>query len=331
MKTYYVTGLTGFVGYNFYLKIRSNDTKVIGLVMRGDRNLHLFKNEKNLVLVEGDLTNINDVTNFLSVPSEGDKYLVHIAGKVTTLKNGDDSIERINFFGTKNIVDISNNLNFKKFLYVSSVDAIYIDKKNKKPIAEPRYFDDSLIEGIYGKSKAKANNYVINNAKNYIIVMPSAIVGPNDPIGAPINKALEKVVNGKMKARVNGGYNIVDVRDVVDGMIAVLDSNITNRSYLFPGTRISIRDLLNRTADLSGVKKPFITVPHFVIKIISPFVAWSAKRKKKTPLFTGFAMDCLNDNPDFSMDRAVNELNYKVRNLDDSLKDTIKELQSRYN
>ncbi|MCQ2802246.1 MAG: NAD-dependent epimerase/dehydratase family protein [Bacilli bacterium] len=323
MRTYYITGITGFVGYNFYLKIKDEDVKIIAFTMKNDRNKKLFENDKKVTFVDGDISNFNDVEKFLSTKSEGEKYIIHIAGKITTLKNGDPLIDKINYVGTKNIVDVSNKYDFKKILCVSSVDAIEVNKKDNNKIYEPSYYNEEKVEGIYAKSKARANNYIIDHCKNYIIILPSAIVGPNDYTGAPINVAVNKVVSNKMKAYVSGGYNIVDVRDVVDGMLAAINSPYVNTSYLFVGHRLSIKEVLRKTAKLACVSNPLFAVPHIFVKMVSPFIVLSAKRKKKTPLFTGFAMNCLKVNPNFSPDKAIKELNYNVRDLDLSIKDTI--------
>ena len=322
MTTYYITGLGGFVGCNLLNELKGE--KIIAFILPSERNISYLQN-KDITLVEGNILNKDDVYRFLSTKGEGKKVLVHAAGRITTLKHGDPLTMSINFEGTKNIVDVMNEIGgFDKFVYVSSVDAMP-RMKGTDEISEVSYYDIDKVEGAYSKSKVLASNYVLDNSKvNSTIVLPSAIMGPNDPRLAPINNAIKKFINKKLPAITSGGYNIVDVRDVAKGIKLAIDKGRDKESYLLTGEYISVKDLIALAASTTNTKPIKRKVPHFLIKIASPFISLHAKIHHKTPLFTGFSMDCLKQNSFYINKKAKDELGYTSRPLKETMVDTIK-------
>ena len=325
MKTYYITGIAGFVGRNILLLLeKEKDINIVGFVLEKEKDLSFFK-EDNISLVVGNITNYDDVYKFLSFPSKGEKYIIHVAGRVTTLKNHDPLTMDINFNGTKNIVDASNSIGgFKKMVYVSSVDSLP-RRKDKEEIKEVETYDISQVEGIYSKSKVLANNYILENASTHTsIVLPSAILGPNDPNRAPINNAIRKFIRHELPAVTRGGYNLVDVRDVSSGILLALEKGKDKESYLITGEYISVKDLIGNVANLVNRKPIKLVVPSFIIYMVSPFIELYAAFRHKIPLFTGFAISCLTQNSRYTYQKAKKELGYKARNINETLKDTIK-------
>lgn len=148
-------------------------------------------------------------------------------------------------------------------------------------------------------------------------------MGPNDPFLAPINMAIKRFLNGKLPAITKGGYNIVDVRDVAEGIVLAIDKSKNKESYLLTGEYIPVKDLIGLAAKVSNKKPVNKKVPHFVIKIASPFIELHYKLRHKKPLFTGFSMDCLMQNSNYSNKKAQAELGYKTRPITDTMNDTI--------
>lgn len=329
MDTYYITGVTGFLGYNL-VKLLPNNVKIVGLALENDPNISLYASFDNVTIVKGNILNKEDIRKFLSTNNSESNYLIHAAGKITTLKKGDPSVMKINVEGTKNIVNEVKNRNFKKVIYISSVDSMKY-RKDKDPVIEQKEYKEEETCGQYGKSKALASNYVKDNLNNYIVIMPSAILGPNDPLNSAINAALNKCINNKLPAIVNGGYNLVDVRDVAKGIIDVINSDMVNEYYLLTGHYISIKDISKKCTLIANSKKYKFVVPHVIIKMVAPFIEAKAKRKHKVPLFTGFSMDCLKQNSNYSYAKAKKDFGYEPRNLDETFKDTIEFLKNKNN
>ena len=325
MMTYYITGLGGFVGKNL-LEIldKEKDCNIVAFILPQERNLN-FLNKQNITLVEGNLLSKEDIHKFLSTEGKGNKIIIHIAGRITTLKRGDSLTTRINYEGTKNIVDVMNEIgDFSKLVYVSSVDSLP-KQKGKDEIKETEIYDIKKVDGVYSKSKVLANNYVLENSKvSSTLILPSAILGPNDPRLAPINNAIKKFLIDKLPMITAGGYNLVDVRDVAQSIYLASKSAKDKESYIVSGEYISVKDLIKEVADIEKKKPVTKKVPHFFIKLISPFIVFHAKIHHKTPLFTGFSMDCLKQNSNYSNKKAKADLGITFRPLKETLIDTVK-------
>ena len=327
MKTYFITGISGFLGRNLTIKLlKQKDISIVGFVLPNEKNLEFYEQYQNITLVRGNILNKEDVDSFLSYPASGDKYLVHAAGRISVYRRNDPLTMKINVEGTKNVIDSVVDKNFRKVIYVSSVDSVP-KRKDNSVIHEPEVYDTKLVDGVYSKSKVLANNIVLDAVKNHdldaCIVMPSAMMGPNDPFNSPINLAIRKFLNDKLPAITKGGYDIVDVRDVSKGILNILDKGEKGESYLLTGHNVSVKELIGVAAKVVNKKPVTKTVPHFIIKIASPFLEMHARIHKKTPLFTGFSMDCLKQNSNYSYDKAKEKIGYEVRPLEETMKDTI--------
>lgn len=330
MDAIFITGISGFLGHNLVFELaKRKDVLIHGLVLPNEEGLDFFSAFDNVDLICGDIRNREDVAAFLSQKRGDHNIIIHAAGRITTLKKNDPLTTQINVEGTKAVVEEALRLGgFDSLLYVSSVDALP-RAESGTPITEPTSYNPSLVEGVYSQSKAEASRLVLSASDKLrtIVLLPSAIMGPNDPFVAPINGAIKKFLLGKMPAIVSGGYDIVDVRDVAKGIVSAIDHGQSGSSYLLTGTSTSVEDLLGLAAAISKKKKVRFKVPHFLIKMISPFIEASARAKHKTPLFTGFSMDCLKQNPCYVNEKAKAELGYKVRRLEETMADTIAWMQ----
>lgn len=327
MKTFFIIGVSGFLGKNLTIELlKQQDIQIIGFALPNEKNLELYEQHDNITLVRGNILNKDEVLRFLSTPADGDKYLIHAAGKISVYKKNDPLTTEINVVGTRNVIDACINKGFKKVVYVSSVDSVP-KRKGNDVIYEPEEYDINKVDGVYSKSKVQANNIVLDAVKcsslPACIVLPSAIMGPNDPFNAPINSAIKKFLNNKLPAITKGGYNIVDVRDVAKGILSALESGKPGESYFLTGRYVTVKELIE-IAGKEANKKPIKNkVPHFIIKAASPFIEAHAKAHHKAPLFTGFSMDCLMQNSNYSCDKARKELGYEPRPLEETMKDTI--------
>lgn len=324
-RSLFITGISGFLGRNLFdLLIKEKDTKLVLLFLTGEDAS--FYQKDNVTVVRGNILDETSINTFLNTDRSEVNIVIHIAGRISIFKKGDSLTTKINYEGTKIMVDSSIKNNIDKFIYISSVDSLSRMKGNEE-ISEQDYYDTNQVEGVYSKSKVLANNYVLDAYKNKglksVILCPSAIMGPNDPLLAPINNVIKKFLNGKMPALAKGGYNIVDVRDVASGVLSATFKGRAGESYLLAGTNIDIVDLVNEVAKLKNKKPVKILVPHFLIKLAYPFIYISSKIKCKSPLFTPFSLDCVKQNSNYSKKKSSLELDYKIRDIKTTIIDTV--------
>jgi len=157
-----------------------------------------------------------------------------------------------------------------------------------------------------------------------VIINPTSVVGPNDFKPSLIGQAILQLYVGKMPALIPGGYDWVDVRDVVSGTISALEKGRTGESYLLSGHYVSLIDLYNMLTSLIGNGKTLPVLPSWLAELGLPFLqAWSRMSGNK-PLYTRESLEILKTaHTNISSEKASRELGYHARPFNETLKDTI--------
>ena len=328
METYYITGGTGHLGKNIVIELlKKENINIVILVLKDDKHRNFIDPSKKITFVEGDVLDTESLDIFFNTKRSDINYCIHAAGLISIYKKRDEKVFKVNTEGTKNMVDLALKNKIDKFIYVSSVDCITKPKKGE--IVEPRYYDETM-RGVYAQSKAIASNYCLNSDLNTIIVHPSAILGREDPFGGPINTALKMYLKGKLKTIVDGGYNLVDVRDVARGIVNAIDYGVNNENYILSGTNITIKELIDLSSKITHLPSYKRCVSTNLVKIVSPILELYSKLAKKKPLFTAYSMDCLKQNYNYSSEKAKNEIHYTITPIEETLKDTFEFLKSDF-
>ena len=328
MDTYYITGISGFLGRNIVKELNSRGkVNIVGLVFPNEQGIDDLKKQENITLIEGNILNKEDIEKFLSYPNKGKKIIIHAAGKISVYKKGDPMCTTINVEGTKVMVDTAIKLGCDRFVYVSSVDSLNKRKGNDVIYEQDRYEIDK-VDGVYSKSKASANNYVLDAYKEKslpaVVVLPSPFIGPDDPLNNPMNYAIKRFLIGKLPALVKGQYNVADVRDISKGIIDASINGHIGESYILGGHQITMLNLINGVAKIENKKPIKLCVPIWLVKLGSPFIELNAKIRKKSPLFTAFSMDCLKQNSNYSSEKANKDFGYISGDINTTLIDLVK-------
>lgn len=146
----------------------------------------------------GDITLNKDVREWINKTNAN--YILHFASKVSTdfvNKNYENSL-KVNYLGTKNLVDNIIKSKKKIWLFFSSTSHVYKFKKQK--IKES---DKTEPISLYGKTKKKAENYLIKiSNKNNIKICIGRIFSFTDKNQKEpylIPSLLKKLSNKKKK------------------------------------------------------------------------------------------------------------------------------------
>ena len=323
-KIYIITGANGFLGNNIIRKLEhDNNNEIRAFVLNGES----IKSLENLKckIYYGDITKKESLSSIFENIDGKEVFVIHCAAIVYIKSKYNPLVYNVNVNGTKNIVD--KVLKSKsKLIYISSVHAIK-EKANNELITEVTYFNSDSVEGLYAKTKAEAARYVMDAVKNQnlnaCIIHPSGIIGPNDFSKSHLTQLVKEVSTGKLFACVKGGYDFVDVRDVVDGIINACKKDNKGECYILSNKYMTIKDLSDLICDIKGRKRIRIVLPIALAKLIAPFFEMYYNLKKKTPLFTKYSLYTLSSNSNFSNEKAKKQLNFKNRNMKDTIKDTV--------
>lgn len=329
-KIYLVTGASGHLGNTVVRKLLQNGERVRCLIVEKDVPLSL--KDLDCEIIHGDICHEGSLEKFFSGLQGLEVYVLHLAGIISIAGSIDPLLLQVNVGGTENVIKFCRRYKVKRLLYCSSVHAIP-EKKYNALISEVAEFDSAWVKGAYAKTKAMASQMVLDAGKeglDVVIVHPSGIIGPYDYlVTGHINQVIEDFLNGKLRTIVNGGYDIVDVRDVAWGIIQALDCGVNGQCYILSNQYISIQKMLDLAAEISE-KPPIRTVLCLdAVRVFAPLIEWWAKLSRKRPLFTDYSLYTLGSNANFSHAKAEKELSYKPRSIVESLKDTIRFIKSR--
>jgi dihydroflavonol-4-reductase len=135
------------------------------------------------------------------------------------------------------------------------------------------------------------------------------------------------MAKGKLPALVPGGYDWVDVRDVVAGAIAAAEKAPKGTSYLLAGRWVSMCDMAAMIADIMGVSGNRFVCPLWLAHTGALYFALTSKMTGKRPLYTSMSLKALQDNKNVSHERASRELGYNPRPFRETLVDTLRWFQ----
>ncbi len=259
---------------------------------------------------------------FAGKPAE-EVIVIHGAGIISISRHVTAPVYEVNVNGTKNMIDISLRYHVDRFVYVGSVHAIPELPTGRK-IAEVEEFSPDLVVGAYAKTKAEATQAVLDAVKDglpAVVVQPSGIIGPYDKGNNHLVQMVRDYMKGRITACVKGGYDFVDVRDVAQGCLLAAEKGRAGCCYILSGKYCTIRDLLCSVGKPYG-KKPLPVIPLFLARLAAPINELIAKWRGKRPLYTAYSLYTLTSNSNFSNERAVRELGYRTRSLEETIKDT---------
>ena len=329
-RIYIVTGANGFLENNIIRKLEQDDNNEIrAFVLNGESIKSLEKLKCKIYY--GDVTKKETLLPLFENIDGKEVFVIHSAAVVYIKTKYNPLVYNVNVNGTKNVVDKVIETK-AKLIYISSVHAIP-EKENNDLIEEITDFNPDEVHGLYAKTKAGAAKYVMNAVKNKnlnaCIIHPSGIIGPYDYGNSHLTELVREVSNGKLFATVKGGYDFVDVRDVADAIITASKKDNKGECYILSNRYITIKELSDLICDVQGIKKIKIVLPICLAKIIAPFFEAHYNLKKQTPLFTKYSLYTLSSNSNFSNKKAKEELEYKNRDMKDTIKETISWLNKK--
>lgn len=320
MKRYIITGAGGHLGNTLLRILKDTDAEVHALLL--PREKAAVKAE-NIRYIRGDVRRPDTLEALFGGKPAEEVTVIHGAGVISISKRVSPLVYEVNVNGTKNMIAASLRHRVDRFVYVGSVHAIPELPAGRR-IKEAEKFSPDLVEGAYAKTKAEATQAVLDAVKDglpAVVVQPSGIIGPYDRGNNHLVQMVRDYLQGRITACVKGGYDFVDVRDVAQGCLLAAEKGRTGRCYILSGEYAAIRDLLGSVGRPYG-KKALPVIPLFLARLAAPVNELIAKRRGKRPLYTAYSLYTLTSNSNFSKERAVRELGYHTRPLEDTIRDT---------
>jgi dihydroflavonol-4-reductase len=315
--TVVVTGACGHIGANLVRALIDSGRPVRSLMHVHDRGIDGLDTE----LVKGDICDPESLYQaFRDV-----EVVYHLAACISLSMKGWPQLESINVIGTRNVVEACLRSGVKRLVHFSSIHALQ-EKPLSVPVDESRPLTESSDFPPYDRSKALGENEVrrgIEKGLDAVILNPTGIIGPHDYEPSYLGRALLDMAQHKLPALVAGGYDWVDVRDVVQGAIAAEKKATSGERYILSGHWLSVSDIADIISEITGTPSPRLTVPLWLARLGVPVVAAISKLTGKSPLYTSFSLQALSSNRNMSHEKASRELGYQPRPFRETITDTL--------
>lgn len=256
MATTTITGATGFIGSQVARR----------LARRGDELRLLIRTDADVSLLEGiDYQRVGgDVTDRRAVRRavEGAERVFHVAG-MTSMRAADSAqVFDVNLGGTKIVAEEALAAGVERLVHTSSVAAIGPAPSGGRA-DESQTFTAGGLDIAYMNSKHEAEGEVLRAAArglDAVIVNPTFVLGPGGRGGGSMG-LLRRFLTRRIPAYVDGGLNIVDVRDVADGHLLADAKGKGGERYILGGRNFTLQRLFSDLQRISDVPAPPLKLP----------------------------------------------------------------------
>lgn len=313
-----ITGANGHVGVNLCKALIEQGYEVRALVHKNSQGLEKL----DVKLFKGDLLNKESLIPFMN----GAEIVFHLAAKISI--NGDPHglVRSINTEGTRLMIRLSKEYGIRRFIYFSSIHAFCQDPHDQvldetRPLVGEEAF-------AYDRSKADGERIVMDAAKDGLdafVLSPTAIVGPMDFEPSLMGKAFLQLYHHQIPALVPGGYNWVDVRDIVNAAIQSIEKGEKGEKYLLSGHWLSLPEVAKLIEKHTGKNIVRTVMPFWLAWVGLPFITLFSRLSGRVPLYTRESLKIIiHGSKQISFKKAEMGLGFSPRSMDETVRDVMK-------
>ncbi len=312
-KTISITGASGHLGSCLIQMLLQKDYLVNALYYQFKPTIQ----HPNLHWIKGDILSKQSLDELLFNSS----LIIHCASVISIGNKNEKTVYKTNVNGTEAVIKscIKHNA---KMIYISSSAAVTETKENEL-FDENRPYktkNDFIYSWTKALSEKKVLTAVTENNLNAFIIRPSAIIGPPDFKSSLFGKTILAIAEKKIPAITDGGYNLIDIRDLSQTIINSISKGVSGEVYLVSGKYYSMKQIANAirpdnrlmtiSLKLLILILPIITIYTKLFPLHLPITKESLVTLKLAPK----KMDC---------SKAKNNLDHTIRPLSDTIKDLL--------
>ena len=256
----FVTGATGFVGSHVARALAAQGVELRVLIRSGSdlRNIQELQAER----VVGDLRDATSLRKAMA----GCQVVFHVAADYRLWVRDPDQMYRSNVEGTKAILEAARENRVRRVVYTSSVATMGF-QSNGHLANENSPVSLADMIGPYKRSKFMAEEIAVragNSGMDVVVVNPTTPVGERDIKPTPTGRIVVDFLKKKFPAYVDTGLNLVDVQECARGHIAALEKGKSGERYILGGENLTLKQILDKLAAITGLPSPKIRVPYVV-------------------------------------------------------------------
>jgi dihydroflavonol-4-reductase len=256
----FVTGATGFVG-SHVARVLAEQGADLRLLIRSSsdlRNIQALQAER----VVGDLRDPVSLEKAMA----GCDVVFHVAADYRLWVRDPQQMYRSNVDGTRTLIEAAQKLRVRRMVYTSSVATMGFTSNGQVADERSPVSLDHMI-GHYKRSKFMAEEVALaagRSGVDVVVVNPTTPVGEQDIKPTPSGRIVVDFLKKKFPAYVDTGLNLVDVTECARGHVAALEKGRSGERYILGGENLTLKQILDKLAAITGLPSPSIRVPYVV-------------------------------------------------------------------
>jgi dihydroflavonol-4-reductase len=310
-----VTGGTGFIGSHVARALASRGDELRLLIRRGARVEHLA--DLDYQRVTGDVTDRRAVRRAMKDVSR----VFHVAGTTSLRAHDHDRVFEINLGGTRNVLEAAYDAGVERVVHTSSVAAIGPAQPGKTA-DETQPFTAGELGIAYVNSKHEAEVEALRFAAkglDVVCVNPTFVLGPDAPTRSSMG-LIRRFLQRQIPVYVDGGLNIVDVRDIAQGQILADEKGRSGERYILGGRNFTLQRLFADLSRISGVASPAMRLP-------APLAVGGVETMRRIGIPLPVSRDEVRSAIlwwTYRSTKAKNELGFEARPHEETLEDAVR-------
>lgn len=313
----FLTGATGFVGSHVARLATEQGTELRLLARPTSNTAHL---PKDADVVIGDLRNPAEFASAL----QGCDALIHVAADYRLWVPDPAEMYKANVEGTRELLRLAREAGVPRVIYTSSVATMGF-KTDGTVVDEDTPVGEADMIGHYKRSKWMAEQVAVDAARSgqhVIVLNPTTPIGAMDTKPTPTGRIIVDFLNKNFPAYVDTGLNLVDVREIARMHLAALERGRPGERYILGGENLTLKQILDRLAAITGLPSPEHKVPHAVAMAFAFFdETITGKLRGKEPRATVEAVRMGKKMMFASSAKAERELGFGVLSVEDALRE----------
>ena len=258
----FLTGAAGHVGANLMHRLLEDGVRVRVLLRHEDDNEALESLDVERVF--GDIRDLDAMRRAIA----GCEGVYHVAAKISTIDGNRAHRREIfecNVLGTRNVLQAAREVEAGRVVVTGSFSAVGYDLDDPSaPSDETMQFYPMERTMPYERSKALMELQCWRAAatgQDVVVATCCAVIGGHDYFPSRLGRTMCDYTTGKIRAYVDGGFEFVAARDIVQGHILCMDRGRSGEKYIFSTEYKTISDILDLYEDVSGLPRPGRRIP----------------------------------------------------------------------
>ena len=314
----FVTGAAGHVGANLVRRLLDDGVRVRVLLRHEDNNAALEGLDVERTF--GDIRDLKATRRAM----EGCQGVYHVAARISTIEGNRAHRREVfdcNVVGTRNVLTAARETEAGRVVMTGSFSAVGYDLDNPSaPSNEAMQFYPMDRTMPYERSKSLAEHECWRAAaagQDVVVATCCAVVGGADFLPSRLGRAMCDYSNRKLHAYVDGGFEFVAARDIVEGHLLCMRHGRSGEKYIFSSEFKTISEIIDLWEEVSGVPRPRRKIPSSAMLVFAEVASFYLSRFHPDfpQRFTPGAIRLLRKRLHADTGKARRELGFKPTSL----------------